>query len=121
MIYSGKYNYYNNWLLIEAEDSITAYYRELFRLHRFKTDKLFAPKHRSHITVISKYNEKPKEYYERKYHGVEVEFDLKIDEAFDDGTYVYMTVECPHAQMIRNELGLGLPFYPFHLTIGNRK
>lgn len=116
----GIYYYGNNWLIIKVQDQdLARYYRKLHAMSTYYTDVLTPPMH-SHITVISKYCDKPKEYYNKKYDGQEVEFQYDIN-ANGCETYVWMTVLCDHAQMLRDELGLGKPFYPFHLTIGNRK
>ena len=121
MKYLGKFKYYTNWMLIETDPEITRYYRKLFELSKYKTDKLSAPLNKAHISVISVYNEKPLEYFDKKYDGEAVEFELLTEEVFDDGLYVWFRVDCPVAQAVRDELGMGPPHWPFHLTIGNRK
>lgn len=119
--YQGVYEYYNNWLFIQADPEIGKYYRNLYSHFRYGCDKLQRPEKDSHITIISKYTEKPAEYYKKKYDGLPVDFLLEVENPSDDGTYMWFPVICQHAQDIRYELKLGLPYYPFHLTIGNRK
>ena len=116
----GVYYYGSNWLIIKVDDSeISRYYRKLHSMYSYGVNILKPPMH-SHITIISKYCEKPPEYFEKKYDGQAVEFSYNLQAGVCE-TYVWLPVVCEHAQFLRDELGLGQPFYPFHLTIGNRK
>ncbi len=116
----GIYYYGQNWLIIKVlDDQLTKYYRKLHAMSTHNVDVLNPPMH-DHISIISKYCNKPEKYFEKKYDGQEVEFQYDINAQGCD-TYIWMTVVCEHAQMIRDDLDLGQPFYPFHLTIGNRK
>lgn len=117
---SGIIYQYTNWLLIEGDDEITRYYRELYKMYRHSVDKLQRPENPCHITVVSKYQEKPNNWQLKEFDGVEVEFQYDI-EPTDDGIYIWLPVVCIKAQEIRDYYGFGLPYYPFHLTIGNRK
>jgi len=117
---TGTYKYGRNWCIIECDEEITRYYRHLYYLYTYKTIKLNRPRDPSHISVVTIYDKKPPEYYDFKYQGEKVDIAYDLDFHSCD-TYVWMTVSCPHALSLREELGLGQPHYPFHLTIGNLK
>lgn len=117
---TGVFRQYNNWLLIEGDPELTRYYRELYRMSRYGANTLQRPENPTHITIVSKYQEKPLEWDLKEFDGTPVEYDYGID-ATDDGTYIWLPVACTQAQEIRDYYRFGPPHYPFHLTIGNRK
>lgn len=108
------------WLVIDCDDEIGRYYRNLFYLMYNRCRMLQRPAWRSHISVVR--NEEPscKDLW-GKYNDQMVEFQYNPNPAWD-GVYVWLDVECEFLLNIREELGLPRqPQFPLHLTIGNAK
>ncbi len=119
---TGVLRCYSRWILIDVDEEIGKYYRELYRLRRYKTERLNPPT-TCHITVTSIHDLKKigaENWWGYPNNEQIIEFEYS-PEASDSGVYVVLPVVCARAQEIRDELGLGKPFYPFHITIGNRK
>ena len=118
---TGKYHYYNRWLMVDCDEELARYYRRLVHLYSRSID-LQKPLHGSHITVIAgKYEPNHIEKYWKKYDGQPVEFKY-THEIGSDGVYFWLPVFCEHFESVRKELGLNptIPI-PWHLTIGNLK
>jgi hypothetical protein len=117
----GTFRYTRNWCFIDCDPGIGEFYRSLYRLSVWKTNKLQRPEAKEHITVISKYDQPnvDKVHWGFK-DGEEAEFWYNI-EAEGCDVYVWFPVVCPKAQEIRDKLSCGTPHYPFHLTLGNKK
>jgi len=110
------------WLIADCDPSLGKYYRHLHFLHTHKCEKLQPPAWKEHITIIR--NEEPPETNKNlwgKYAARPIEFIYSsIPES--DGLFVWLHVECPLFEELREELGLSSkPSIPFHLTIGNLK
>lgn len=105
------------WLVLDCDTSIVAYYRALYKVHRYKTQELIKPAWDSHITIIR--NEEPPnpEHWE-KYAGRSFEFEYGHD-VHTNGEYWWVTVTCQPLMDLRTELGLPAPLFPFHLSIGH--
>jgi len=106
------------WLVLDCDESICAYYRDLYCLFHHKTRQIIKPAWDSHITVIR--NEEPlyKEFWE-KYVGEQVEFEYETSPQ-TDGNYWWLGVDCQRLLDIRIELGLSeQPIFPLHLSVGH--
>lgn len=118
---TGKYHYYDRWLMVDCDEELTRYYRKL--IHEFSPSiSLQTPRHGSHITVVAgKYEPDHIEKYWKKYDGMPVVFSYS-SEISTDGTYYWLPVVCADFERVREELGLNptIPI-PWHLTIGNLK
>jgi len=118
---TGRYHYYNRWLMVDCCEEMAAFYRNLvFRWSPII--RLQRPLHGSHITVIAgKYEPNHDERYWKKYDGHSVLFEYS-PEIESDGTYFWLPVFCKEFENVRVELGLTptIPI-PWHLTIGNLK
>jgi len=111
------------WLVIDVDPDLGKYCRQMYYYARHKADKLQRPAWEAHISVIR--DEEPidglKPLWE-KYSGQTIEFAYDMQAAEGDDTYVWLPVVCEAALDIRVELGLQRePYFPLHLTIGNRK
>ena len=118
---TGKYHYYNRWLMVDCCPELAAFYRTLVH-YQSRSLTLQIPKHGSHITVIAgKYEPTHDERYWKKYDGQPVVFQYS-HEIGTDGCYFWLPVYCQEFQKVRIELGLNptIPI-PWHLTIGNLK
>ncbi len=118
---TGRYHYYNSWLMVDCCEELARYYRSL--VHSFSPSIfLQVPKHDSHITVIAgKYEPNHDQRYWKRYDGQEINFSYSPIIG-SDGTYFWLPVFCPDFEKVRMELGLNplIPI-PWHLTIGNLK
>jgi hypothetical protein len=120
-ISTGKYHYYNKWLIVVCDNELARYYRELVQIYS-PSSFLQTPMHGAHITIVAgKYEPNHEEKYWKKYDGQEVKFQYSHEMGYD-GTYFWLPVKCEDFAQIRVELGLK-PFtpVPWHLTIGNLK
>jgi hypothetical protein len=118
---TGTYHYFNHWLILECDEELARYYRQLVHLY-YRSIVLQKPMHGSHITIIAgKYENAPYRQYWKKYDGQQVkfEYDPHIN---TDNEYFWLTVNCKEFENVRVELGLNpiIPI-PWHLTIGNLK
>ena len=118
---TGKYHYYNNWLMVDCDNELARYYRHLVHLYSLPTD-LQIPMHGSHITVIAgKYEKASNREVWKKYdtNPVAFQYDPTIQ---TDGVYFWLPVVCKEFETVRSELGLSpCSPIPWHLTIGNLK
>lgn len=112
----GTFRYSSQWLVIDCDPEIGRYYRHLFHLMTHRCYKLQRPAWESHITVVQNEESINKSNW-GKYNGHEVEFDI-INEAGNDGEYYWFPISCKLALDIREELGLGPPVHPLHISIG---
>ena len=118
---TGTYHYFDYWLILECDEELARYYRQLIYLYS-RQIVLQKPMHGSHITIIAgKYENAPNRQYWKKYDGQHVVFQYDPYIQTDD-EYFWLTVECKEFESIRVELGLNpmIPI-PWHLTIGNLK
>jgi hypothetical protein len=107
------------WLVLDCDEAIGTYYRDLYRLFHYRTRELIRPAWDSHITVIR--NEEPtnKEVWE-KYAGKQVEF-VYESSLQTDGNYWWLTVVSEELLDVRTELGLPRdPQFPLHLSVGHQ-
>lgn len=107
------------WLVLDCDEAIGTYYRDLYRLFHHRTRELVRPAWDSHITVIR--NEEPtnKEVWE-KYAGKRVEFEYE-SLLQTDGSYWWLSVVCEELLEMRTELGLPRdPQFPLHLSVGHQ-
>jgi len=115
----GNHEGHNWWIVLDCDPGIGKYYRWLYHINSFRTNKLSRPAWKEHITVVRDETPLHKEYWER-YENEVVEFEYGPEVRWN-GLYYWLDVESKRFQAIRDELGLGLPIIGFHLTIGNRK
>lgn len=108
------------WMILECDQEIGRYYRELYFIAHCRGEKLIRPAFKEHITVIR--DEEPPENRKGlwwKYQGEEVEFDMKTY-CIGNGDYFWLEVISPRLLDIRQELGLRRhPYLPLHLSIGH--
>lgn len=107
------------WLVMDCDPEIGKYYRYLYSLDRFHSAIMVRPAWKEHITVIRN-EEPPKPEAWHKYEGLVVEFGYR-PEVLTNGEYYWLAIECPFLTELRQELGLGEPEFPFHLSIGHGK
>src|SRR3954468_11565251 len=89
----GRLNYHSKWVLLDADDGISNYYRKLVWYWTLK--KTNRPYGGSHVTVINgDFEDCSRSPLWRKYHNELIEFAYDPLMEFD-GTYFWMTVECP--------------------------
>ncbi len=113
---------YTNWILIHVDEEIGKYYRHLYKMQVWNTYSLQPPTN-SHITLASIHDAKRMgitSWRGLAEDGLEVPFTYTT-EVVDTDLYVFLSVISEQAQSVRDKLNLGNPYYPFHLTIGNRK
>jgi hypothetical protein len=108
------------WLVIDCDPEIGKYYRHLYYLSNFKTQKIQRPAWEAHITVVRD-ELPPNENNWGKLNGSKIEFYYSpLPEG--DGLFLWLPVRCESALNLREELGLDRnPLYPLHLTFGNYK
>ena len=131
---SGTYKYNkpkpggNWWLVIECDTEIGRYYRHLYTTYCIGFQRpienpglIQIPYWPTHISVIKRIsppeNKKP---LWGKYEGKKVEF-LYNHRISNYGSYFATAVICLDAARVVRELGLFVPPYPFHMTVGNTK
>jgi len=74
----------------------------------------------SHITIINdKFNDDNKwNMVKEKYNKMELSFQYNPADVRTDGAHWWIKVQSNDALFIRNELGLGTPYFGLHLTLG---
>jgi hypothetical protein len=107
------------WVVLDCQVDIGKYYRNLYELSTFKTEKLKVPSWKEHITIVR--NEKPvNEEVWRVYNDRIIEFEYNTIPRWND-QYYWLDVECDFFYQLRIELGLPKePEIPFHLTFGTK-
>jgi hypothetical protein len=108
------------WKTVAAaliDGDITQYY-SWFIYKRFGL-KLIQPLRRGHVTFISDRTDQIKDLdiVKEKWHNQIVEVQIALAPRTDK-KYWWLRVSCPTFDEIRTSLGLGKPFYDFHLTLG---
>ena len=106
------------WLVLDCDESLGAYYRHLYWLAHFRTERLVRPAWREHVTVIR--NEEPvnRGVWER-HTGKAIEFEYNPMPQ-TNGDYWWLEVVCVELFTIREELGLARePEIPFHVSFGH--
>jgi hypothetical protein len=107
------------WLIADCDPEIGRYYRHIYSIQHHRAVELIRPSWKEHITVIRN-EEPPNQEPWLKYDGMEVEFDYTPElVTTEDSEYFWLEVNCPFFTQIRQELGLGDPLWPFHLSIGH--
>jgi hypothetical protein len=107
------------WLTIKCDTGLAKYWRHLYHLHTHRCYRLDPPSWREHVTIIR--DEEPAELYRarwEKWAGHEIEFEV-IPKVEHNNEYYWLPVICEEAMLIRKELGLAEPYYPFHFSIGH--
>ena len=110
------------WAVLDCDQAVGKYYRELYWLTNYKCHALQRPAWKEHITVIR--DEEPPE--ERKglweRHSCEIIKFQIVPGVQNNGEYYWVNVIAPRLVEIRQELGLTpLPVYDFHLSVGHTK
>lgn len=109
------------WAVLECDPEIGKYYRHLFYLQTYRTQKITRAAWKEHICILR--NEKPKRNIENwgYYEGAELHY--KITAGVEtNGMYYWLPVVSPCLINIRRFFGLSdIPDPPFHLTIGWNK
>ena len=108
------------WIILDCDPEIGKYYRHLYYLFTNKTESLLRPAWNEHISVAADEEPPNKEFWEQ-HTGEIVLFQYDTEIRFDS-IYCWLDVYSERLKQIRVELGLSPePFYPLHLTVGNRK
>jgi len=103
------------WLILECCGDISNYYAHM--LYKWNGTKIHRPAWGTHISVIR--NEKLQNTNLWKLNnGQKVKF-LYDHVIQTNGNHYWLQVESPELMAIRKQYGLGLPYHPFHLTIGS--
>jgi hypothetical protein len=121
----------SNWkktAIIQVNDDVHLYYKWLIERRyplifgqKSETGWINPPLRGTHITIINdrygddyKWNE-----FRNLFNNTELNFEYDpLDGIRNNGEHIYIKVNCPDGQNLRNVLGLGEPYYGFHLTIG---
>jgi len=116
--------------MIIVEDDTFAYYQWLIEKRYpliqgvLANEKWLNPPLRgTHVTIINDmigrdFKEEDYQRAKEKYDGKEVYFFYTWDGIRNNGEHIYFKVECPMGMEIRKEVGLGDPYFGFHITIG---
>lgn len=110
----------NWWLVVDCDPEIGKYYRHLYYLHTYRTDKLQRPAWEAHVTVIR--NEPPSIVSLWEAHnGQQVQLTVSLPSQ-TNGYYVWLPVKCDFLLDLRESLGLPRqPAIPLHLSIGHNE
>jgi len=108
------------WVVLDVDEEIGRYYRELYRLNHYKTQVINRPAWGAHVSVVA--DEIPlNQTAWRKYDRKLINFDY-LPQPLGNGKYVWLPVVCEELLDLREELGLKRnPYHPLHLTVGNNK
>lgn len=106
------------WAVIDCDEVIGKYYRELYRISHHGTKELQRPAWDAHITVVR--NEEPPNKDEwGRYEGWEIPF-VVFPPCETNGHYVWVPVWCSFAFDMRKDLGLSyFPQIDLHVSIGH--
>jgi len=118
-----KHNKQSSWkrtAMIIINDDLPEYYAWFVKA-RYGLE-LNTPLRGNHVTIINDRINTPEltknfEAIKEKYHGTLVTFYYDVN-VRTNAAHWWLKVNCPEGQSIRNEAGLGDPFYGFHLSIG---
>lgn len=106
------------WLILRCDPSLGEYYRHLYSLACFRTQKLLRPAWVEHITVVR--NEPPPNMVAWERHLGKCETFCYNPVPQTNGAYWWLAVECPSLLDLREELGLSRePLIPLHLSFGH--
>ena len=110
------------WCVAKVDNEVCRYYRALFNKNRHISDQIQPQKEDGHITIVSKYDRcVDNNLLWGKYNNKFVDFELDLY-PLDNGRDYWLRAYSYFAEDIREEMGLNRePYYPLHLTIGNRK
>lgn len=105
------------WLVLDCDHQLGKYYRTLYKLFHHNCRQLSTPSWKEHITIIR--NETPisNPHKWEAYNNQIVPF-LYSNIMHHNDEYCWLNIHSPQLLNIRNELGLGTPEFPLHLTIG---
>lgn len=118
---SNKQKKQSTWkrtAMIILKDDTCAFYSWIIQ-NRFHL-KLNTPMRGAHITIINdKYHDQNKwEEIKKKWDGVEIEATYEVGYLRTNAEHWWFRTYCETGDQIRKELGLGDPFFDYHLTIG---
>lgn len=117
--YSPKNNLNQNWwVILDCDEQIGKYYRNLYKISTFNVDSLKTPSWKEHITIVR--NEVPVNKRNwLDYNGKVVEFTYNTTPKCNEQFY-WLDVYCDFFYYFRLNLGLPKnPEIPFHLTFGS--
>ncbi len=108
------------WLVVDCDDEIGRYYRQLYHSHRYFAETLAKPAWQEHITVIR--DEEPVAelaHYWEQHAGKVITFEYDPVPK-TNGIYWWLTVHCDTLLDMRVQLGLPRdPEFPLHLSFGH--
>lgn len=111
----GYLNYRDDSLVIEVDQDLGRYLRRLLFLSTYSIVKLQEPARGNHITVVSKYERGSLNF--SSFNGIRIDFSIELD-LYTNGNAFWSPVSSSQAQTIRESVGLGAPYNPFHFGIG---
>ena len=117
-MFQGKaqIQYHTAWIIAKCDDALVEYYRWWY--FRKKHIKLMRPKYGAHISIVRGEDEGITQgTWDRNMDGPEITFNYSND-LVDVYNYVWMPVWGDDLLRIRQEVGLGEPVKPFHMTVG---
>ena len=122
MSFKGTIRYGMWWCVAKVDNEVCRYYRALFNKNKHVDERLNPQKEDGHITIVSKYDRcLDNNLLWGKYNGQLIDFKLDLY-PLDNGRDFWLRAYSYFAEDIREEMGLNRePYYPLHLTIGNRK
>lgn len=108
----------NWWLIADCDPELGKYFRHLYHLQTYRTEKLQRPAWAEHVTVIR--NEPPPDpALWEAFNGQQIELKVLLP-AQSNGYYVWLPVQCDYLLDLRDGLGLPRqPIIPLHLSIGH--
>lgn len=115
-----KQSEWKKQMVIDIGGDLDLFYAKF--IEKFYLIYLIRPHRLSHLTIVAdRYsNEKLWEKVKKKYDGkyVDITYDPDVR---GNHEYWWLRAECKTGDKIRKELGLGKPFFPYHITIGSVK
>ena len=102
-----------------TDNDICAYYAWFIKKRHGL--ELLRPQRGPHVTIMADRTAEIKNWdsVRKKYNGTYIDIKLDLDARTDGKTWWLNVYDKPQLQNIRNEAGLGTPFFGLHMTIGN--
>ena len=106
------------WVVLDCDPGLGQYYRHLYWLAHYRTERIVRPAWAEHVTVVRN-EEPPNKIAWERYPGRLIEFECGSVPC-TNGSYWWLDVFCPELCKIREELGLlSDPVIPFHISFGH--
>ena len=106
------------WLILDCDPDLGRYYRHLYCIAQYRTQKMLRPAWAEHITVVRN-EEPPNPQFWGRYTGHTVSFYYNTVPK-TNGDYWWLEVNQTWLRDLRQELGLPRsPEIPFHMSLGH--